>query len=95
MTVMHKYDGLTANELRAIGFVAQPDGRMRLRTSWKSQCKACGKWFSRVKGDARWLCYDRLRNEHVWERIREDKKRAEDKRKLRRMKGKPRRVTTE
>jgi hypothetical protein len=77
---MHKHDGLSTDELAAKGFTPEPDGRMRLRTSWKAQCKRCLKWFGRTKGDRRcWLCFDYERNQHVWSVIRAEKQRAAQK----------------
>lgn len=73
---MHKNDALTSDQLTAKGYTLQPDCRLRLRTSWKSQCKRCEKWFSRVAGNYCWTCYDHLRNEHVWAIIKEQKARA-------------------
>jgi hypothetical protein len=76
---MRKYDGLTAEQLLEKGFVSQPDGRLRLRNLWKAQCSSCGKWFGRLKGKECWVCYDRLRNEHVWEQVRQEKRRNAEK----------------
>ena len=73
---MRKHDGLTTDELTAKGYTLQPDGRLRLRNSWKFECSRCQKWFGRVLNTYCGNCYNHLRNQHVWGIIREQKARA-------------------
>lgn len=70
---MQKHNGLTCEALQAKGYALQPDGRLRLRNSWKAQCTECRLWFHRLKGDMCWGCYDKKTVAHVRQVVDEQK----------------------
>ena len=55
---MEKHNGLKIDELEAKGYSLQPDGRLRLWNSWKSQCAGCGLWFHLMKAGRCATCHN-------------------------------------
>ena len=89
---MRKHDGLRADQLIAEGYELQPDGRLRLRNSWKAQCKRCGLWFYRLKGNECWNCYDNAGRIAVRTVIKQDKSHEAEKKQKKKSRRKKRRT---
>jgi hypothetical protein len=72
---MQEHNGLTAERLESLGYRKQPDGRLKLRKSWKAECETCKLWFHRLKGRQCKHCDDKELIAYKRQLILRDKRR--------------------